>query len=124
VAAGSQVNGVSIDINGSTPDNKLNVLNVPIGVTAFAGTPPGDVIFNGGGQVNDALMQSAINQVMLNPFIGNMSPFLDDKGSIMGGSYTPMYTLKFAFLLDQDDWLKFLKETVVWENDQDECTDL
>jgi hypothetical protein len=42
----------------------------------------------------------------------------------MSSSLIPFYTLTLAFLLDEDEWLKFLNETVVWESEPDEPDNL
>ncbi len=61
---------------------------------------------------------------MLSPFVFNVPPILDDKGRVAGSAFTPFYTAGLAFLLDKEDWLRFLQETVVWDVDEEEAKDL
>ncbi|MBT9586748.1 filamentous hemagglutinin N-terminal domain-containing protein [bacterium] len=123
VAAGSQLNATSIAINGIVPNDRLEVFTPPPGTTCFSNTPPGAVIFNGQPTRTPASSRGldAVQTPLINLF---PPPFLDNRGRVMGSSFIPFYTLTLAFLLDEDEWLKFLNETVVWESDPEETSDL
>ncbi|MBX3166668.1 MAG: filamentous hemagglutinin N-terminal domain-containing protein [Candidatus Eremiobacteraeota bacterium] len=148
VAAGGAVNGVAINVDGTTSDNSMEVFDPPAGTACFTGLPTGRALFNGtivfepsapaptpnnnfvfigGGQaanLRPSEVRNAIDASLLNPFIFNVPPILDDKGRVAGSAFTPFYTAGLAFLLDKEDWLRFLQETVVWDIDEEEAKDL
>lgn len=153
-AAGSAVNGVAINIDGSAPNNTMEVFDPPAGTACFTGLPIGRAIFNGSvvfeppapapapvvnnnfnnnfvfvgdGSVNGISFREVNNAVeasLVSPFLFNVPPILDDKGRVAGAAFTPFYTAGLAFLLDKEDWLRFLQETVVWDVDEEEAKDL
>ena len=138
VAANGQVNQVSINVSGTTPNNNMEVFD-PAGTSCFSGLPPGKGLFNNQVVYDPAapapnppanvpplsnlpqFTNLAKDNVLVNPLLFNGPAFLDDKGRIMGSSFTPFYTLTLAFLLDKEDWLDLLEGTVVWEIEEDEA---
>ncbi len=144
-AAGDKVNGVSINLTGTTQNNGIDVFDPPAGTACFTGLPPGQGLFNGtvvfqpkvaavsnnsGGQVQQQQIfvpdqtRQALEAVLVNPFIFNEPAFLDAKQRLTSSSFIPFYTVGLAFLLDKDDWLRFLQETVVWDIDEEEAKDI
>ncbi|MFN8611522.1 MAG: filamentous hemagglutinin N-terminal domain-containing protein [Vulcanimicrobiota bacterium] len=140
VAAGGQTNGTSFNVGGTTPSNSLEVFDPPAGTACFTGLPPGRGFFNGtqiytpAAKASDAggvaaaqqffvpqETRQALNDVLVNPFTFNQPPFLDAQGRVLGSAFVPFYTSGLAFLLDKEDWLRFLQETVVWDIDEDEA---